>query len=36
MTIFVTPTLYSIFNTDRKKKDIESIASYQKTAQEII
>jgi hydrophobic/amphiphilic exporter-1 (mainly G- bacteria), HAE1 family len=36
MTIFVTPTLYSIFNTDRKKKDIESIASYQKTAQEKI
>ena len=25
MTIFVTPTLYSIFNRDKKKKDIESI-----------
>lgn len=28
MTIFVTPVLYRLFNSDRKRRDIESVARW--------
>ena len=28
MTIFFTPVLYSLFNSDKKKRDVESIESF--------